>query len=150
MIVFENKLNYYYKTTDSRELVFYSTYTGTYKDPDGIHKKLRMRIDINYLRWGNSSTDYDYVIRGAAGTRRDVELAESQTKKHVSLFVFCYCDILELGLKFIRAQICKRLKSLGVDSKESIPTAYVGWRALYTSTGAVGLTRQAGNRFLAP
>jgi hypothetical protein len=28
-----------------------------------------------------------------------------------------------------RARICKRLRSLGIDSKESIPPAYVAWRA---------------------
>ncbi len=28
-----------------------------------------------------------------------------------------------------RARICKRLKSLGIDSKESIPPVYVAWRA---------------------
>jgi hypothetical protein len=27
-----------------------------------------------------------------------------------------------------RARICKRLRSLGIDSKESIPPAYVAWR----------------------
>jgi hypothetical protein len=30
---------------------------------------------------------------------------------------------------FLRARICKILRSPGIDSKESIPPAYVAWRA---------------------
>jgi hypothetical protein len=47
----------------------------------------------------------------------------------------------------IRARICKRLRSPGIDSNESIPPAYVAWRA-GTSNRAVVSARQAGNRFL--
>ncbi len=40
--------------------------------------------------------------------------------------------IAHLGVYFkitFRARICKRLRSPGIDSKESIPPAYVVWRA---------------------
>jgi len=45
-----------------------------------------------------------------------------------------------------RARICKRLRSPGIDSKESIPPAYVAWRA-GTSKSVVVPACQAGNRF---
>jgi len=44
-------------------------------------------------------------------------------------------------------RICKRLRSPGIDPKESIPPAYVAWQA-GTSNRLVVPTRQAGNRFL--
>jgi hypothetical protein len=47
-----------------------------------------------------------------------------------------------------RACICKRLWSPGIDSKESMPLAYVAWRA-GTKYRVVVPVRQAGNRFLA-
>ncbi len=40
-----------------------------------------------------------------------------------------------------RARICKCLWSLGIDSDESIPPAYVAWRVVVTAS-------QAGNQFL--
>ncbi len=46
-----------------------------------------------------------------------------------------------------RARICKRLRSPGIDSKESIPPAYVAWRA-DTSNRVVVPACQAINRFL--
>ena len=46
-----------------------------------------------------------------------------------------------------RARICKRVRSLGIDSKESIPPAYEAWRA-GTSNRFVVPARQDGNRFL--
>jgi hypothetical protein len=46
-----------------------------------------------------------------------------------------------------QARICKRLRSLGIDSKESIPPGYVAWGA-GTSIRVVVPARQAGNRFL--
>jgi hypothetical protein len=46
-----------------------------------------------------------------------------------------------------RAPICKRLRSPGIDSKESITPAYVAWRA-GTSNRVVIPARHAGNRFL--
>jgi hypothetical protein len=46
-----------------------------------------------------------------------------------------------------RARTCKRLRSPGIDSKESIPPAYLAWRA-GTSNGVVIPARQAENRFL--
>ncbi len=46
-----------------------------------------------------------------------------------------------------RARICKRLRRPGIDSKVSIPTAYVAWRA-GTSSRVVVPVRQAENRFL--
>jgi hypothetical protein len=45
------------------------------------------------------------------------------------------------------ARICKRLRSPGIASKESIPLAYVAWRA-GTSNRVVVPARRAGNRFL--
>ncbi len=45
-----------------------------------------------------------------------------------------------------RARICKRLRSPGIDFKESIPPAYVAWRA--GTSNRVVPARQAGNRFL--
>jgi hypothetical protein len=45
------------------------------------------------------------------------------------------------------ARICKRLWSPGIDSGESIPPAYVAWRAGATNRIIVP-DRQAGNRFL--
>ncbi len=38
-------------------------------------------------------------------------------------------------LSFIRGRICKRLRSPGIDSKESIPPAYVAWRASIRQIG---------------
>ncbi len=46
-----------------------------------------------------------------------------------------------------RARICKRFRCPEIDSKESIPPAYVAWR-VGTSNRAVLPARQAGNRFL--
>jgi hypothetical protein len=46
-----------------------------------------------------------------------------------------------------RARICKRLWSPGINSENSIPPAYVAWRA-GTTCRIVVPTRQAGNRFL--
>jgi hypothetical protein len=46
-----------------------------------------------------------------------------------------------------RARICKRLWSPRIDSKESIPQAYVIWRA-GTSNRVVVPAHQTGNRFL--
>jgi hypothetical protein len=45
------------------------------------------------------------------------------------------------------AGICKRLRNPGIDFKESIPPAYVAWRA-GTRNSVVVPARQAGNRFL--
>ncbi len=45
------------------------------------------------------------------------------------------------------ARVWKRLRSPAIDSKESIPAAYVAGRA-GTSNGVVAPARQAGNRFL--
>ncbi len=47
----------------------------------------------------------------------------------------------------MRARICKRLWSLGIDSEESIPPAYVAWRA-GTTNRVVVPARRAGNQFL--
>ncbi len=47
----------------------------------------------------------------------------------------------------IRARICKRLRSPGIDSEESIPQAYVAQRAGTTNRVAEP-ARQAGSRFL--
>jgi hypothetical protein len=46
-----------------------------------------------------------------------------------------------------RVRICKRLRSPGIDSSESIPPAYVACRA-GTTNRVVVPARQAGNRFL--
>ncbi len=46
-----------------------------------------------------------------------------------------------------RARICKRLRSPGIDSEESIPLAYVAWRTGSTNRVVVP-THQAENRFL--
>ncbi len=46
-----------------------------------------------------------------------------------------------------RARICKRLRSPGIDSDNSIPPAYVAWRAGATNRVVVP-ARQARNRFL--
>jgi hypothetical protein len=48
-----------------------------------------------------------------------------------------------------RAGICKRLRSSGIDSSESIPTAYVAWKA-GTSNVVVVSDHQAENRLLGP
>jgi len=46
-----------------------------------------------------------------------------------------------------RARICKRLSSPGIDSKKSIPPAYVTWRP-GTTNRVVVPARRARNRFL--
>jgi hypothetical protein len=46
-----------------------------------------------------------------------------------------------------RVRICKRLRSPGIDTSESIPPAYVACRA-GTTNSVVVPARQAGNRFL--
>jgi hypothetical protein len=43
-------------------------------------------------------------------------------------------------------KICKRLRRPEIDSKESIPPAYVAWQ-VGTSNMAVVPARKAGNRF---
>ncbi len=45
------------------------------------------------------------------------------------------------------ARICKRLRRLGIDSEDSIPSAYVAWRASTTNRVVVPAC-QAGNRLL--
>ncbi len=50
-------------------------------------------------------------------------------------------------LTLYRARICTRLRSPGIDSKESIPPAYLAGRA-GTSYRVVVPARQTGNRFL--
>jgi hypothetical protein len=49
--------------------------------------------------------------------------------------------------KRTRARICKRLRRPGIDSEDSIPPAYVAWRAVTTNSFVVQ-ARQAVNRFL--
>ena len=49
--------------------------------------------------------------------------------------------------KRTRARICKRLRRPGIDSEDSIPPAYVAWRAGPTNRVVVQ-ARQAVNRFL--
>ena len=49
--------------------------------------------------------------------------------------------------KEVRARICKRLTRPGIDSEDSIPPAYVAWRA-GTTNRVVVQARQAVNRFL--
>jgi hypothetical protein len=51
------------------------------------------------------------------------------------------------GPPVYRTRICKRLWSSGIDSEESITTAYVARRAGTKNTVVVP-ARQAGNRFL--
>jgi hypothetical protein len=46
-----------------------------------------------------------------------------------------------------RARICKRLRSPGIDSKESIPPANAAWQA-GTTNRVIAQARRAGNRFL--
>ncbi len=46
-----------------------------------------------------------------------------------------------------RARFCKRLRRPGIDFEDSIPPAYVAWRA-GTTNRVVVPDRQAGNRFL--
>ncbi len=46
-----------------------------------------------------------------------------------------------------RARICKRLRRPGIDSEDSIPPAYVAWRA-GTTNKVIVPARQAENRFL--
>jgi hypothetical protein len=46
-----------------------------------------------------------------------------------------------------RARVCKRLRRPGIDSEDSIPPAYVEWRA-GTTNRVIIPTRQARNRFL--
>jgi hypothetical protein len=46
-----------------------------------------------------------------------------------------------------RARTCKRLRSPGIDSKESVAPTYVAWRA-GTSNKVVAPARLSGNRFL--
>ncbi len=55
--------------------------------------------------------------------------------------------LLKCKSSFNWARICKRLRSPGIDFKESVPPAYVAWRAS-TSNRAVVPNRQSGNRFL--
>jgi hypothetical protein len=54
-----------------------------------------------------------------------------------------------IGLSYrpARARICKRLRRPGIDSEDSIPPAYVAWRAGTTNMVVVPAC-QAGNRFL--
>ncbi len=59
----------------------------------------------------------------------------------------CSFPISTAPIEEIRAQICKRLRSPGIDSKESIQAAYVAWRP-GTSNRVLVPARQAGNRFL--
>ncbi len=50
-------------------------------------------------------------------------------------------------MAMIRACNCKHLKRPVIDSEDSIPPAYVAWRAS-TTNRVVVQARQAGNRFL--
>jgi hypothetical protein len=54
---------------------------------------------------------------------------------------------LLLYSRLSRAGICKRLRRPGIDSEDSIPPAYVAWRASTTNRVVVP-ARRAGNRFL--
>jgi hypothetical protein len=56
-------------------------------------------------------------------------------------------SVLSQQLNLNRARIFKCLRSPGINSKESIPPAYVAWRAGISNKGIVP-ARQAGNRFL--
>ncbi len=61
------------------------------------------------------------------------------------------CDQHTLGAWIsTRARICKRLRSPGIDSNASIPSAFVAWRAGTSNrvNRVVVPGRQAGNRFL--
>jgi hypothetical protein len=46
------------------------------------------------------------------------------------------------------ARICKRLRRPGIDSEDSIPPAYLAWRASTTGNRVVVPASQAGNRCL--
>jgi hypothetical protein len=46
-----------------------------------------------------------------------------------------------------RARICKRLRSPGINTEESVPPAYVAWRA-GTPNAIIEPARQGENRFL--
>jgi hypothetical protein len=50
-------------------------------------------------------------------------------------------------LYMLRVRICKRFRSQGIDSKESILPAYMAWRAGTTNRVFVPAS-QPGNRFL--
>jgi hypothetical protein len=54
---------------------------------------------------------------------------------------------MSCSLDALRARICKRLRSPGIHSEDSIPPAYVAWRSGKTNR-VVAPTCQAGNRFL--
>ncbi len=60
---------------------------------------------------------------------------------------FIFWDIFILDLVLYSTGVCTRLKSPEIDSKESIPPAYVAWQA-GTSNRVVVPAHQAGNRFL--
>ncbi len=51
------------------------------------------------------------------------------------------------GFTQVRVCICKRLRSPGIDSEESIPPAYEAWRA-GTTNRVIVPAGQAENRFL--
>jgi hypothetical protein len=55
--------------------------------------------------------------------------------------------LLTVSTMWLFQSICKRLRSPGIDSEESILPAYITWRA-GTSNRVVVQARQAGNRFL--
>jgi hypothetical protein len=89
--------------------------------------------------------------RGGAGVRE----ANDTTGKPV-VFFYYFCSTWQ-GMVLVRvdrvprgaywARICKRLRSPGIDSDESILPVYVAWRT-GTTNRIVVPGRQAGNRFL--
>ncbi len=70
-----------------------------------------------------------------------------QGKTQFSLSHPCITNQCLHSCAYTRARICKRLRSPGIYSKESIPPAYIAWRA-GASNSVVVPARQAGNRFL--
>ncbi len=75
-----------------------------------------------------------FSYRAISYVGRSIEVGSSVFRLTASIF-------------FIRARICKRLRSLGIDSEESISPAYVAWWS-GTTNRVVVPARQAGNRFL--
>ncbi len=97
---------------------------------------------ISHLNWNDRSIPLTYDRNNSITLNVNFLFLVVPDRLDGGLFcTFLRCDV--------RARICKRIRSTGIDSKESIPPTYVAWRA-GTSNRVVVLARQAGNRFLGP
>ncbi len=133
-------------------------YSASYQK--GRKKSLNYRSKLSGLIYDLRLTQYIYDIQMLFIDKLDSAMnGEIVSWKSVTLFSRCLIWLQlpppppcmfqngnSASLSLNWGRMCKRLRSSGIDSKESIPPACLAWRA-GASNRVVVPARQAGNRF---